>query len=287
MKKAKKKYKVLQVTFGAVIIALTLYLVINAYIGVTYAVELNGNQAGITIDQTKLFNVKNLYPGQPPTEAKEPLKIKNTGISDLQCYISSKLDSGGDPRLFDILKLGIQDEKGMAVYSGNLGSLNELALGTIKPGHSKTFDFTLELPADVDNSYQKLNTSFKFNIAASGGGSSGGSTGGSGNNNGDDGNVTQESDKPEVPPPSGPIESAVSNPIDGDNGNVIQESDKPEVLPLSEPQVPAAPEVPNPIKNKENSDIVMPNTGVPSHLPYYSVGLAVIFTGLFVGYKKK
>lgn len=169
MRREKKK-RFLQRTMGLSLFIMTLYFVFNAYTGISYAVEIEANQSGITVDQTDLFNITNLYPGQPPSESKQPLKIKNTGSFDLQCNITSELTSG-DQRLFNVLKLNILDDHGAAVYSGSLGALSELSLGTIKPRSSKTFDFMLELPVDVDNSYQALSTSFQFTLAATGGSS--------------------------------------------------------------------------------------------------------------------
>lgn len=167
MKNPKRSKNLLRSIIGSVLFIFTLYLVFNAYTGVSYAIELNASESGITIDQTDLFNITNLYPGQPPAESKQPLKIVNNGSSDLECNISS-IKSSGDQALFDVLKLRILDDQA-EVYSGSLGSLNKLDLGTIGPRSSKTFDFTLELPAGVGNEYQALSTSFQFTIAASGG----------------------------------------------------------------------------------------------------------------------
>lgn len=186
MKNKKRLKKLIQTTVGSALFLLTLYLVFNVYAGISYAVELNANRSGITVDQTDLFNISNLYPGQPPAEAKRPLKIINNGVSDLQCQISSEKTSG-DQALFNILKLCILDGQ-VEVYNGSLGGLDKLDLGVIRPRTSKTFDFTLELPANVDNSYQRLSTSFQFNIVASGGSGVDDGTDDNGGNNGDNGN---------------------------------------------------------------------------------------------------
>lgn len=215
MKGNNRNSKLLQVIFASFLIILTLYFAFDVYTGLTYAVELNAGDSELTIDQKQLFNLAKLYPGQPPSEARQPLKIKNTGESDFQFSISSEF-GGGDPRLFDILKLNIVDNEGIEVYSGNLKNLNDQALGTIRPGSSKTFNFTLELPEVVDNSYQALNTSFQFNIAASGDSSTGPSM---------------------------------------DSGS----------------------------KNDDR----LPNTGVPSHIPYYSAGFIALIGGLFLWKKKQ
>lgn len=169
MRREKKK-RLLKHTVGLALFAFTLYFVFNVYTGLTYAIELTGDQSGITVDQSELFNISNIYPGQPAVVSKQPLKIKNTGTGNLSCVISSELSSG-DTKLYDILKLEILDREGAALYSGSLGGLKDFSLGTIKPGefNSKTYNLTLELPADVDNSYQALSTSFVFNIAATGG----------------------------------------------------------------------------------------------------------------------
>lgn len=193
MKNKKRLKKFLQTTVGSALFLLTLYLVFNAYTGISYAVELNANQSGITVDQTDLFNISNLYPGQPPVESKKPLKIINNGSSNLQCVISSEKTSG-DQALFDILKLRILDGQ-VEVYNGSLGGLDKLDLGPIRPRSSKTLDFTLELPLEVDNSYQRLSTSFQFNIAASGGSSE--------DNDNDDGDENDEDKDDEFDPLDG------------------------------------------------------------------------------------
>ena len=246
MKTKKRSRKFLQITIGSILFLLTLYFVFNAYLGVTYAVELKANDSGITIDQTDLFNITNLYPGQPPSESKQPLKIKNTGNSDFQCSITSKLTSG-DQKLFDVLKLNILDDKGVAVYNGSLGNLTEQSLGTIRPRASKTLDFALELPADVDNSYQNLGTSFQFTIVASGGSGDDGDNGSNGGNGNNDNNGPPPSEEPE------------------------------EVVVPDEEDVFAPVETENP---------QMPNTGIPSRLPYYLVGSMAVLSGLVLGFKK-
>jgi len=160
-----KHVKIVRSVFGILLSILTLFFAFHFYAGLTYAVELTGNESGITVDQTELFNISNLYPGQPPEEAKQPLKIKNTGESGFECTISSKLTEG-DSRLFNILKLGIKDEQGNTVFNANLKDINNQSLGTVSPGQSKLYYLTLELPLEVDNSYQALSTSFQFEIAA-------------------------------------------------------------------------------------------------------------------------
>lgn len=258
MKTTKGSKKFLQITIGSILFLLTLYFAFNAYLGVTYAVELEAKCSGITIDQTDLFNITNLYPGQPPSESKQPLKIKNTGNSDFQSSITSKLTSG-DQKLFDVLKLNILDDKGVAVYSGSLGGLTGQSLGTIGPRASKTLGFTLELPADVDNSYQNLSTSFQFTIAASGGSGDDGDDGDDGDNGDDEsngGNENNENNENNAPPPSEEPEEVIV-------------PDKEDVLAPVETENPQ-----------------MPNTGIPSRLPYYLVGSMAVFSGLLLGFKK-
>lgn len=161
-----KRVNIVRLLVGTLLSISTLFLVLHFNSGLTYAIELNGNETEITVDQAELFNISNLYPGQPPVEAKEPLKIKNTGSSKLECIISTK-PTIEDSRLFNILKLTIKDEKGLYVYSSNLKDLNKLSLGIVSPGGSKLYYLALELPADVDNSYQALSASFQFEVAAS------------------------------------------------------------------------------------------------------------------------
>lgn len=162
----RKHVKIAHLLVGIILTIITMFFVLNFYTGITYAVELNGNESGIMVDQSELFNIQNLYPGQPPVEAKQPLKIKNTGGSEFECTISSILTKG-DMRLFNILKLNINDEEGKSVYYGNLKDLNQFPLGKIGPKSSKIYNFILELPIDVDNSYQALSTSFGFEVVAS------------------------------------------------------------------------------------------------------------------------
>lgn len=267
MKSKKRTKKVLQGVVGSVFAVLTLYLVFNAYTGLTYAVELEAGQQGITVDQTELFNLSNSYPGQPAEESKQLLKVKNSGNSDFTCTITSKLRSG-DERLFDILKLNIIDTSNdQKIYSGSLGDLEELTLGKIRPRADKTFDMTLELPAEVDNSYQGLRTSFQFDLAASGGSSSGGSDGGSEGSDQDKLNPQKPGENPPVKPtnptePTVPVEP--SQPIEPSNF----------VIPVL-------------VNNEGLNNIHMPDTGVPSRLPYYSAGLAAVVVGLFLNHKKK
>jgi hypothetical protein len=165
-KKLNKRIKVLRLLVAALLTILTLFFVFHYNAGLTYAIELTGSESGITVDQSDLFNITNLYPGRPPIEANKPLTIKNTGKSDFKCTITSK-QTNGDSRLFDILKIIINDEKGINAYNGNLKDLNEFSLGIIGPKASKLYNLTLELPNDVDNSYQALSTSFQFEISAS------------------------------------------------------------------------------------------------------------------------
>lgn len=195
--RVKRRIKIVRLVVGTLLAILTLFFILHSYSGLSYAIELSGDESGITVDQAELFNISNLYPGQPPEEARKSLKISNTGRAEFECAISTKLTKG-DSRLFDILRLHIKDERGNPVYSGSLKDIAGLSLGTVRPRASKLYQLSLELPAEVDNSYQALSTSFEFEVAALGG--SGGQHNHNNNNNKNENNNNNSGNVNETPP---------------------------------------------------------------------------------------
>ena len=148
--------------FSIGLVALTMLIIVDNRSMYALGLELKSGESGICIDQEQLFNLSNMYPGQPPADSKRQLKVSNVDELDFQCDISSDLMDMKEGTLFEVLKLYIRDEKGKLLFAGKLKDLKNVVLGTIKAGSSKIYDFALELPSDVDNTYQHQSASFNF-----------------------------------------------------------------------------------------------------------------------------
>jgi len=133
------------------------------------------------------------------------------------------------------------------LYAGKLQDLN-LVLGSLMPGGSETFDLSLGLPPESGNEYESQEISFDFLISAEGYNG--------GNNGGENYTIYTE------------VEPAT-----------IEE--EPVNTPTVETQKPDALEVP------QDTETMLPLTGVASAFPYYAVGSVVVAAGIFLIKKKK
>lgn len=106
-----------------------------------------------------LFNTGNLKPGD--TIIKK-LLVTNSGKRNFD-YSSSAKFLSGSKKLFDQIKLKIDDRKG-EIYSGKLSNFNRLDPRFLASLEVDDLIFKIELPYELGNEYQGLNTEFEINF---------------------------------------------------------------------------------------------------------------------------
>lgn len=140
--------------YGLVILALAamIYTLVRTPAeGVAIAVETQGGDFGIsTYPASGLLKAPNMYPGKRVTA---DLTVKNEGQLDFTYDISAVKNSGHD-LLFNGLKLEIRNGEGLVLFSGNISSLQNTAVGVLGKGGTDILTFTVELPANTGDEFQ-------------------------------------------------------------------------------------------------------------------------------------
>jgi spore coat-associated protein N len=145
----------------------------------------SSNDPSFTMSNSKdgatIFTASNTKPGDSTAGS---VTIGNTGSRAGSFFLSRSNLSGS--LLANQLDLTI-DNSGTPIYSGKLGAMGTIALGTFQPGESHTYNFTATLPSSSDNTFENASMSVEYdwsatapNPPASGGAAGGGGFGGSG-----------------------------------------------------------------------------------------------------------
>jgi hypothetical protein len=135
-------------------------------------------------DGGAILGASNMKPGDSTGGS---VTIANTGTRAGGFSLSKSNLSGSLP-LANQLDLTINDG-GTPIYSGKLGAMGTIALGTFQPSESHTYTFTTTLPANADNSASSSSMTVEYDWSATapeppapagGGGPGGGGFTGSG-----------------------------------------------------------------------------------------------------------
>lgn len=142
---------------------------------ITYAssLELVGSNLGlkITPEDTKLFNITNMDPGQT---VSCKITVTNTYKAPFELFLrterASTVPLPGEPDLFKQIKLTITF-RGKVIFKGSMfdfaSSEGGLSLGILKPGEIQELTATAFLPgAETGNEFQGLNLDTKWIFTA-------------------------------------------------------------------------------------------------------------------------
>jgi hypothetical protein len=128
-------------------------------------VQISNSREGVAI-----LTASNMKPGSTTTGT---VTITNSSSvdEDVSLAKSNLSDSGpATAKLSSILDLLIQDvtapSSPSTVYSGKLGSMSALALGTYAKRTGRSYRFTVTYPASAGSAYQRTSTSVDFNWTA-------------------------------------------------------------------------------------------------------------------------
>jgi len=81
-------------------------------------------------------------------------------------YDITAVKESGSELFYNVLDLEIKDSAQNILYSGKLKDLNHLVLGVLGAGGTETFNFTVRLPAESGNEYQRLGAGVTFVLDA-------------------------------------------------------------------------------------------------------------------------
>ncbi|MDA8234131.1 MAG: hypothetical protein M0Z31_04855 [Clostridia bacterium] len=158
----KRKY-LLQVSGIITLTVLIMSFFFSKTLGIAAAVDVSGTRFGISTSPSSGFlKAPNMAPGD---WVNSPLTVKNDGELEFSYDVRIQRDSGSID-YFNLLDLKIQDKKGNILYNGKLKDLNGLVMGILGKGGSDTFNFSVGLPLEADNSYQGLGTEVTFLLTA-------------------------------------------------------------------------------------------------------------------------
>ncbi|HKE78392.1 MAG TPA: hypothetical protein VKB54_03755 [Solirubrobacteraceae bacterium] len=122
-----------------------------------------------SLANTAILSARGLRPGD--AKAGE-VTVQNVGDQAGAFALSSGGIADGSVPLSGALDLSVQDitpGRGSAVlYSGKLGALPSVGLGTLAEGELRRYRFTVALPASVGDAYQGASTSASFVWTATG-----------------------------------------------------------------------------------------------------------------------
>jgi hypothetical protein len=130
--------------------------------------QATGPLVGSTLTDTAILSARDLRPGDAKTGE---ITVMNVGDqAGTFALTSGGIADAGVP-LSGVLDLAVQDitpgRESAVVYSGKLGSLASVDLGTLAQGEVRRYRFTVALPADVGDAYQGASTTASFVWTAS------------------------------------------------------------------------------------------------------------------------
>jgi len=235
-------------------IMLTLMSILFAFFFLTtdhkaaFAVEAEGTQKfGIYIEpEERLFEVANMAPGD---YVERQIIVKNIGQRGFSYTLSAVLHIGD--KLFNVFTISIKNKEGHTLYQGNLRELDDLHLGALETSEEEPLLIEVVFPGQYGNEYQgeSIYASLLFKA------------------------MDQRDDEGD--------DDFDSHGNGGNGGN--GEGGTPPTEETEEVIVPDEEDVLAPI---ETENPQMPNTGIPSRLPYYLFGSMAVLSGLLLGFKK-
>jgi LPXTG-motif cell wall-anchored protein len=109
------------------------------------------------------FNVSNLKPGDRITKE---LTVLNKGTQDFTYLFTNRFITGSE-KFYNELRLEVSDKKSI-LFKGNLKDFQKLESRALKTASSETLSFTVEIPFELGNEFQGLNSEFQFKLFVEG-----------------------------------------------------------------------------------------------------------------------
>jgi hypothetical protein len=159
-------------------------LVAIGILAVALPVAFGAGASGTGVDPVQVFSSSPLVSvdagggAQLSTEGMVPgqsrsatIRVANTGTAPATFSLTSRIVDrvgGGGMPLSSALFLRIESAAGRALYSGPIGELPRLGLGSIAAGSERAYRFAVALPGSVGNEIEgsSLSAGFAWNAAA-------------------------------------------------------------------------------------------------------------------------
>ncbi|MEL3970702.1 TasA family protein [Rossellomorea oryzaecorticis] len=151
--------------FGKVIILFIAFLIFSPNI---YQAEqdhyIEQKELDISTSPHKIFfNISNLKPGDKITKQ---LTVLNKGTQDFTYLFTNKFITGSG-KFYNELRLEVSDNKG-SLFKGKLKDFHKLESRELKTSSSEILIFTVEVPFELGNDFQGLNSEFQFKVFVEG-----------------------------------------------------------------------------------------------------------------------
>lgn len=131
-----------------------------------FAIEAVGTEFGIVTNPASSFiSDSNLAPGDSITA---PITVQNVGRHDFLYDITAKNEnpSVDEYSLYDVAYLQINDSAKNILFDGKLNELQNYVIGVLGPqdsgANTAVLDFTISLPPECGNEFQKKSTQVTF-----------------------------------------------------------------------------------------------------------------------------
>lgn len=142
-------------------------LVFGALIGFTPLMQTEANTPAKVLDiktfpEDYFMNFNNLKPGDI---TKDTINIKNNGNINFSYQTTAEFLSGSK-EYFNQLLLQVNDESNKTLYLGKLKDFTGLQDRTLKMFESEKLSFQVEVPFELGNEFQELETKFVLRFTA-------------------------------------------------------------------------------------------------------------------------
>lgn len=139
------------------------FIFLPFHAGIVNAGE-NGKEIDIATSPHKiLFDIQN---GRPSEVFTKELNIQNNGTKDFN-YLAANHFLTGSEKLYNELLLTIKD-KDAELFNGKLMDFKKLDSRRLKSNTSENLIFSIEIPLELGNEFQKLNSKFQFKFYVEG-----------------------------------------------------------------------------------------------------------------------
>jgi hypothetical protein len=146
----------------AILLIFVGYVLVRPSYSFAVSVESQGAPGIEVLPSHSIFQVANMAPGYT---GSANLEVLNTGKQDFTYTVGAKV--AGSQDLARVMVLQLQDSNNRTLYSGSLGVLSNLQLGSLQPGADASYTLTVTFPASAGNQYQGKSTNVNFVFDAS------------------------------------------------------------------------------------------------------------------------
>ncbi|WP_223701373.1 TasA family protein [Sutcliffiella deserti] len=110
-----------------------------------------------------LFHLNNIKPGDSVTRE---LIVENNGSKDFKYLFTNRFMNGSE-KLYNELLLNVSVSKSV-LFEGKLKDFEKLDSRPLKTGSSEELTFRIEIPYELGNEFQGLNSEFQFKLYVEG-----------------------------------------------------------------------------------------------------------------------